>query len=92
MSLKDLGTFCNTKQNVHIIIYINLTTFQDNDNVKLTLKYFLLRCCGFWEVRLTSHKNNVRLSDEHNFSMSNVFSWHCITHFSKIAVPQQVII
>ena len=35
-NLKGLGTFCNTKHKVHY-----------NDNRKLPLKYYLLRCCSF---------------------------------------------
>ena len=39
-------------------IYIKLTIFEDNDSRKLPLKYYLLRCCSFWLMSKTSHKNN----------------------------------
>ena len=45
----DFGTFCNTKHNVHI----KLTLFKDNESKKIHLKYFLLRCCSFWEMSET---------------------------------------
>ena len=40
-------------------IYIKLTQFEDYDGIKLPLKFYLLRCCSFWEM---SKSNNFRLS------------------------------
>ena len=44
--LNDLGTFLNTKHNVHRFTF-NLHRFEDDDSRKRTLKYYLLRYCSF---------------------------------------------
>ena len=44
-------------------IYIKLTRFEENYGWKLPLDYYLLRCCRFWEMSKTSHKNNFCLSE-----------------------------
>ena len=48
-SVMGLGTAC-MKQNTTDEIYIKLTWFKDNDGRKLPFKYYLLRCCSFWEI------------------------------------------
>ena len=61
-----LGTFCNRKHNVHRLT-LNFTPLEHNDSGKLTLKYYLLRCCSFCEMSKT-------MSRKYVFTRSNNFS------------------
>ena len=61
--LKGSDTFSTTKSTNINIIYIKLTQFKDDNNRRLPWKYYLLRCCGFWEMSETiSHTNYFHLS------------------------------
>ena len=74
-TLKDLGTFCYTKQNVHRLTLLKHTQFEDNDSSKLPLKYYMLRYCSFCEMSKTSHKNIVCLSEtDINLACKNVIT------------------
>ena len=58
--LKGLGTILGHKMH-QPPIYIKLTQFQDSDSRKLPLKYYLLRCCSFWEISKTLNWNLLTL-------------------------------
>ena len=73
-------------------IYIKLTLFEDNGIRNIPFKYYLLGCCMPLDKLVKQcHTQKFVSGDEHYFSMSNVFSWHCFTHFSKTTSPRQVI-
>ena len=52
----------------------------------------MLRCCNFWEMSKTvSWKYGFTCIIFISWSVRRkLFSWHCITHFSKTTAPQQV--
>ena len=79
ITLKGLCTFFRNKTQCPQID-TKLTQFEDNDSRKLPVKYYLLRCFRFLEMSKTIYENY--------FSMYNVLSWHCFTHFSKTTAPQ----
>ena len=58
LHLKGLGSFCRAQCPQ---IYIKLTQFENNGDRKFPLNYYMIKCCSFWELSKTSHKNNIRL-------------------------------
>ena len=92
MSLKGLGTFSRTQDTIFKKFTINLQGLKIMILEKLPLKYHLLRCCSFWEMSKTSHKNNFSTRETNIiFACINVFPWHCFNNFSKTTAPQQII-
>ena len=89
---KGSGYFFQDTRHNFQKIYNKLTGFEDYDIRKLPLKYHLLRCCSFWEMSKTSHKNNFSTRETNIiFACINVFPWHCFNNFSKTTAPQQII-
>ena len=59
LKLKVWGVVRHKTQCPHI--FIKLTQFEDTDDRKLPLKYYLLRCCSFREMSKTSQTPKIRL-------------------------------
>ena len=87
-TLKDLGTFCNTKPNVHRFT-LNLHSLK----IMIVESFPVnIRCWGavvFEKWVIQCHENT--FSHVSWSVRRKLFSWHCFTHFSKTTAPQQVI-
>ena len=71
VNLQGLGSFVIHKTQCPQI-YIKLTLFEDNDGRKLPFKFYLLRCCSFWEISKTKSQTYFRLSWKH---LSMIFTF-----------------
>ena len=92
-TLKDLGTFCNTKHNVHrFTLNLHRLKIMTVESVPE-----IISCWGavvFEKLVKQCHENTFLHAKIIFVSWSlrrKLFSWHCFTHFSKTTAPQQVI-
>ena len=82
---KGIGYFLYNTINKSLQIFIKLTRFKDIDGRKLSLKYYFLRCCSFWEMSKTiSHKKFISVRRKNYFSMYDWFIWLSWKHCSML--------